>query len=262
MFLILFCLALAIQVLFSLRQQLRYFKTRPSRIYGMPPRLFGLVQLPALTEWQFHLSGIVFALSLILAALGLWPRVFIFVALLCYFPYFNSIMSLAYIQRKTNLLPFVLLVLLVTPSSSMALAQPAPVWPIALIKIALAQMYFSAGLQKLRLAGFKWCDGRSLQAYLVEHYLWGDMGRAWALAQRPRLCVALSCLLLLFELTFWIVLVVPVLNLPYAVAGLVFHLGAALTMRINYLKYLGPVYMVFVTGIAFDLLERFHFTVR
>jgi hypothetical protein len=252
-FLILFCVALASQFFLGFATQLRYFKTRPAKVYGPPPRLLGRFTLPSLTDRQFVSLGVVFVLSLCCAALNFVPRLFLVLALLCYFLYFNPIMSLAYIQRKTNLVPIVLLALLFAPGIGESLKQPEPEWPLLLIKLAVAQMYFSAGIQKLRSNGLRWANGRSLRAYLLEHYLWGDSRSALVLARRPSLCMALSSLLLLFELTFWVILVRPQLTLAYIAAGVTFHLGTALTMRINYLKYLSPVYIVFLPEITFQL---------
>ena len=60
---------------------------------------------------------------------------------------------------------------------------------------------------------------------------------------------------LAFELTFAIVLMVPSLTPWYALAGVVFHAGTAVFLRIHYLKYLGPVYTVFVTEWGFRLMS-------
>ena len=253
LFLILFCVALAVQLLLGLRQQLRYFQTEPARIYGPPPRLLGVFALPSLTTVQFQILGMMFILSLLCAALNLAPRLSLLLALPCYFLYFNPIMSLAYVQRKTNLIPIVLLVLLFAPAIGGPLTQAGALWPLSLIKIAVVQMYFSAAAQKLRHTGLRWCNGESLRAYLIEHYLWGDTTHALKLARLPRVCAVLSSGILVFEMTFWLVLLWPQLTLPYVVGGIVFHLGTALTMRINYLKYLSPVYMVFIFDIASQL---------
>ena len=253
LFLILFCVVLSWQLLLAFAQQLRYFKTEPARIYGGSPRALGRRALPSLTAGQFTALGGILLVSLLAAALNFAPRIALLVALLCYFLYFHPILSLAYVQRKTNLLPVVLLVLLFAPGIGAPLKEATPLWPLWLIKLTVALLYFSAGVQKLRRCGLKWCDGRSLQAYLVQHYLWGDTKRALQLANQPPLCMLLSSVLLLFELTFWVVLVLPRLTVFYLVAGIVFHLGTSLVMRINYLKYLSPVYMVFVIDVAIQL---------
>lgn len=251
MFLILFCVTLAGQVLLNFRDQLAYFQTAPMRVYGEPLLVLGRYKLPTPSTRQFRGAGIGLILSLLCATVGWYPQLFLLLALSCYFVYFRPILSLAYVQRKTNLIPLVLVILLFSPAVAQPLNQAAPLWPLVLIKIALVQMYLSAGLQKLRHAGWQWCDGKSLQAYLFEHYLWGDTKAAWWLAQQPRLCQILSSGALLFELTFVLVLVFPALTIAYVLAGLLFHAGTGVTMRIHYLKYLSPVYLVFATELAF-----------
>jgi hypothetical protein len=255
MFLLLFCGALAAQIAIHFREQLRYVQTAPERIYGPPPRLLGWLRAPSLSPRQFALAGIILIVSLLGSAAGLAPRFFLALALVCHALYFTQIASLAYVQRKANLSLIVLLILLFAPALHQPLSQPAPAWPLLLVQLALAQMYFSAGWQKLRRAGGRWCGGRSLQAYLVEHYLWGDMNGALRLARSLRLCRILSALVLLFELTFILIVVFPAAVYVYALAGLAFHAGAAAAMRISYLKYLGPVYLVFATDPALRLWQ-------
>jgi hypothetical protein len=205
-----------------------------------------------LNSGQFILFGIILTASLVCAALSYSPRLFLAVALPSYFLYFNPIMSLAYVQRKTNLIPIVILVLLFAPGTGRPLTQETPVWPLWLIKIAVVQMYFSAAFQKLRHSGLRWCNGMSLRAYLMDHYLWGDSKLALELARLPAVCMALSSVILVFESTFFLILLWPQLTLIYVAVGIAFHVGILLAMRINYLKYLSPVYLVFL----FDVLRQ------
>jgi hypothetical protein len=160
-------------------------------------------------------------------------------------------MSLAYIQRKTNLLPITLLILAASPSINDSLDNPSTNWELTLVKIAIAQMYLSAGIQKLRFSGLSWCNGKSFQAALMQNYMWSDSIAAYNLAKKTALCAAFSTLTLLFELSFGLVIFFPQLSYVYIAIALFFHLGTLITMRINYIKYLSPVYMVFFTEIAF-----------
>ena len=98
-----------------------------------------------------------------------------------------------------------------------------------------------------------WFNGKYLQAYLLENYLWTDRTSALAVAGKPLLCVLMSTLTLVFELTFWVVIFFPKLIFLYVAIALLFHIGTLVTMRINYLKYLSPVYLVFFTDIAFHI---------
>lgn len=253
MFLILFCAALALQILINFRQQLRYFESQPTRIYKNPPLLLNRVKIPVLSKTGFISTGFILVFCLIFSTIGYYPRFFILLSLVCYFLYFNPIISLSYIQRKTNLIPIVLFILLFSPSIDAQLDQPTTGWSILLVKIVLAQIYFSAGMQKLRRTGLRWADGRSLQAYFIDHYLWGDTQSALKMANHPSLCRLLSISVLIFELTFWIIIFLPVLTYIYLPAAFLFHLGILFTMKINYLKYLSPTYLVFLTDFAFQI---------
>jgi hypothetical protein len=251
-----FCSALAILLLFNFNKQLRYFKSNPVKIYGKHQKILSIYQLPTLDQNQFIGFGLMFLLSLALISFGVFPRFFALLALLCYFPYFNSIQSLSYIQRKTNLLPFVLMILALSPSLSNDVTGPGTRWELILIKIGIVQIYLSAGIQKLRQSGRGWYNGKVLQAYLLENYLWSDKAYAYQLAKQPKLCSLLSTFTLIFELTFWVVIFFPSLSLVYVGIAFFFHLGILVTMGINYLKYLSPVYLIFFTDIAFWLKDK------
>ena len=257
MFLILFCVGLAATLIVNFRDQFLYFRTAPQRLYGRPPGLLGWLPAPSLSSGQFWIAGAVLIVSLLGVAAGVVPHLLLAIALVCHFVYFNPITSLAYVQRKANLAWVVLLILLVSPALDRPLREPAPQWPIVLAKIALAQMYLAAGVQKLRRTGWRWCSGGSLQAYLVEHYLWGDMTWAFRVARSAWLCRILSTGVLAFELTFILIVIVPGLTWWYVMAGVAFHAGTAAVMRIDYWKYVAPVYLVFVTAPALQLVNWF-----
>ncbi len=254
-FLTLFCSSLTVLLLVSLRQQWLFFNSRPAIIYSPPKPVLNRITLPQLNLFQFQLISIILIISLITAALGILPRLFILLALIFYFPYFGHIMHLEDVRRKTNLIPVILLILLVSPSIDASWLQPVPQWPLLLVKIALIQMYVSAAFQKLQRTGIRWANGRCLQAYLVEQYLWGDTENALRLAKKPLLCALASAMVLLFQLTIWMILFWPEMTIYYVLAGLIFHLGTAISMHINYIKYLTPVYMVFATDCAAQLFE-------
>ena len=251
MFAKLFCGLLAIIVLLNFKDQLAFFRSKPENIYGKPIKLLGQFSMPRVTESQFVVLGVTFIASLLMIVFGLYPKLFIVVALCSYFFYFNPIASLSYIQRKTNLIPLVLLVLLVSPNTGKPLNVPATQWELVLIKLCLAQVYFSAAVQKIKQAGWKWSDGNSLQSSLMNNYLWSDSTPALLLAKNKKLCVFISTVTLFFELTFVVAIFIPVLTAFYVLLALSFHLVILITMRINYLKYLIPIYTVFITDLLF-----------
>lgn len=235
LFLTLYCGGISLQTALHYREQLLFFRTRPERIYGPAPLLLGVVPLPAVNESLFASAGIGFIATLAAAACGVAPRLMLPLALICFLIYFVPILPLGYIQRKVNLIPIVLTVLIVAPGRT-----------IRLVGIAVAMVYLSGGLEKLRHGGLCWMDGRSLQAYLIEHYLYTQRPQALWLARRPGLCQALSALVLVWELSFWLVIWFPALGWIYVPAGLAFHIGTSIAMRIHYWIYFCPVYFVFL----------------
>jgi hypothetical protein len=253
LFMMLYCTALGIQMLLNFRAQLRFFATQPSDVRAT--RILGKVPLPKLSVQAFTVVGLCLCVSLFLASSGFQPRFFLSLSLIGYFLYFGQIRNLAYIRRKTNILPFVLLILVVSPALSDALNHATPIWPIFLIKGVTASVYFSSGYQKLRNTGWRWANGKPLQVYLLDHYLWGDMKVALILAERLWLCRLLSIITLSFELTFWMILLFPGLTYLYVVVGIGFHIMTELAMRIQYLKYFGLVYLVFTTDSFFWLFK-------
>lgn len=252
----LFCGLLAIIVSLNFKDQLAFFRSRPEHIYGKPIKLLNTYQIPSPTENQFIALGFVIIISLLMVTFGLYPKLFIIATFVSYFFYFNPISSLSYIQRKTNIIPLVLLVLLVSPHTGQPLDVPATEWELVLVKIALAQVYLSAAIQKLKKAGLKWADGTALQSSLMNNYLWSDSKAAFLLAQNKSLCAVFSTVTLIFELTFVLIVFIPWLSVIYALAALLFHFVILITMRINYLKYIIPVYAVFITDVLFFITQQ------
>jgi hypothetical protein len=226
---------IALQTLIHYPEQLRFFRSEPSRVYGAPPRLLGFIELPFRNELLFKGAGVVFVLALVAAACGVEARFSLVAALAGYFLYFLPILPFGYIQRKTNLIPIVLAALIVSPERA-----------LEVVPLALSMVYLSAGFEKLRTAGIRWADGQSLRAYLLEHYLYSERPQALWLARRPGLCRWMSTCVLIWELSFWLILLVPALTWIYVLFGLGFHVSASITFRIHFWIYFCPAYLAFL----------------
>ncbi len=242
-----------LQLALNFRDQWRFFQSEPARVYGPPPRLLGRWRMPELTSPQFVLCGLGLLVALLAALAGWQPRVCLLLATALHLLYFSQLTALSYVQRKPSLLALVLLILAAAPGLDAPLDQPMPEWPVLLVKLALAQMYFSAGLQKLRRAGWTWAAGETLQSHLAQHHLWADSPAAWSLAGHLAWCRVASGLVLAWELTFGLILIWPALTPLYVAGALAFHTGTAVLMRIEFWRYLSPVYMVFLTDAALQL---------
>ena len=242
----LFSLLLIIIILLNFQNQIRYLKTKPIKVYGEHQKLLNLFAIPSPNPTLYIIFGAIFIISLTAIFLGVHPSIFSFICLVLYFPIFNSVQSLDYIQRKTNLLPFVFLIFIFSSGIHLKYNSMSGVWEIILIKILIAQIYFSAGINKLKKGGTEWINGANLQAYFFENYLWNNRQITYEVAQRKNLCSAISLAVLFFELSFIIIVFLPNLTYIYLIFGLIFHCSTFVLMRINYLKYLSPVYLIFI----------------
>jgi hypothetical protein len=232
----LYCGAIALQTCLHFREQLLFLRSDPQRLYGPPPLLLGYFRLPQPGERAFLLSGGLYIAFLAAASARFMPRMSLALALVCSLLYLPPILPLGYLGRKGNLIPIVLTALIAWPSHALLLVQAA-----------IAMVYFSAGIEKLLATGPGWADGKTFLAYLIRHHLFtGNRGALW-LIERPRLCMCFSIFALAWELTFWVVMIYPPAAWFYVTAGIFFHAGTSLLMRIHYWIYFGPVYFVFIT---------------
>jgi hypothetical protein len=118
-------------------------------------------------------------------------------------------------------------------------------WPLILIRHMLALIYLDAALHKLNRAGLDWMNGHTLQFYLVQDAVprGSDIG-VW-LAQQHTLAWLLSWVTILFEVTFFVVLVFPRLACVYIPVGIALHIGMCVTKVACFYQFLA-LYTVFV----------------
>ena len=118
-------------------------------------------------------------------------------------------------------------------------------WPLLLIQWTFALVYFSAALSKLKGGGIDWANGYTLQYYLLQDGVrWGSALGVWLSGQHTLVWLA-SWMSLIFEGTFFLVVLVPVLAWIYIPAGIAFHTGVYATMRAPFFHYF-PLYLVFI----------------
>ncbi|HVU32720.1 MAG TPA: hypothetical protein VHE61_04750, partial [Opitutaceae bacterium] len=99
---------------------------------------------------------------------------------------------------------------------------------------------------KVKDSGWQWTSRNTLRIALLRYCLRDGNRAAWWFVRRGRLCGMTAVLVLVFELTFWLVIPFPTLAWLYLPAGLIFHLGTAVLMRIHYWIYVVPAYFIFV----------------
>jgi predicted DCC family thiol-disulfide oxidoreductase YuxK len=122
-------------------------------------------------------------------------------------------------------------------------------WPLLLVQWLFALIYLSAAISKVGSSGLEWVNGYTLQYYLLQDGLrWESHVGVW-LGQHHTLVWLLSWLTILFEGTFFSVLIFPPLAWIYIPLGVAFHTGIYVTMRAPFFYYL-PLYVVFIPWVS------------
>jgi hypothetical protein len=101
-------------------------------------------------------------------------------------------------------------------------------WPLLLVQNLFGLVYLDAALRKLYAGGLDWLNG-----YTLQYYLYSDASRRGSafglwLAQQHTLACVLSWISILWEGTFFLVLIFPRLVWLYLPLGIALHVGMAL----------------------------------
>jgi len=211
--------------------------------------------IPRLSARQFHLVAASFVICLVLASLHCVQTAALSVATGLYFLYFGQIRGLSYIHRKTNLIPQVLIVLALRPLVDQLSGISAPYWSLEVVEALVVEIYLVSAFCKLRTSGFAWTRPAQMRGILLFHHLCYELPLSAALAGNAAVCGFLGLGGLLFELTFWTVLVLPGAAVPYALAGLGLHLCTLVLMRIDYITYHATIFVVFFIPSIIRLLS-------
>lgn len=264
-----FCLMLIFQLLYDFEPSLYRMKYSPN---FNPIPLFELFGLNRMSPQHFLYANTTLILCL-LATLTPWlTRLSHFLALVFTFIVFGQLLSLDkapdtnYVFHSRNVVAFFLLIFTFSPQKVLRpLWKPkntsaqTSIWPLNICLFTLAISYFGASYCRFVEYGLLWLNGFTLQKYLLEHYLLLDISQALWLAQRYSLCLALSLALTFFETTFIFAIFNKKLRIPYALAGIVFHLCVYYFMHINFFKYHLLSYLIFIEWHWVEkLLRKFH----
>lgn len=118
-------------------------------------------------------------------------------------------------------------------------------WPLKLLQWFFALMYISAVASKLSAAGLDWANGFTLQYYLARDGLrWGSE-LAVLMSRHHDLIMIGQIGVLLFQATFSLAVLFPVLRWVYVPAGLTMHLMIYLTLRAPFFQWIA-LYAVFI----------------
>jgi hypothetical protein len=103
-------------------------------------------------------------------------------------------------------------------------------WPLLLSGWLLALKYLDSALSKLK-HGLDWMNGYNLQYKLANTGVILDHDPAVWLSQQYALVWLMSWMTVLFEATFFLVLIFPTLALLYIPIGISFHIGLCVFMK-------------------------------
>lgn len=102
-------------------------------------------------------------------------------------------------------------------------------WPLKLAHVLLALTYFSTGISKLLSGGLAWMNGYTLQFYTFRDGISTNRPLGIWLGQQHTLCVWLSVFTILFELFFFVSLILPRTAPFFFIGAIFFHIGLFLT---------------------------------
>jgi hypothetical protein len=152
------------------------------------------------------------------------------------------------------------------PPDRQSRESPFARWPLLLVQWTFALIYLSAAFHKLSASGLDWMNGWTLQYYMLQDALrWGsnvsgvgspyglEPGAGVWIGQYHTIATLASWGSILFESTFWIVLVIPQLTPVYLLVGAAFHVGIYYIQRAPFLSFVW-LYAVFVPWK--DLFDR------
>jgi hypothetical protein len=119
------------------------------------------------------------------------------------------------------------------------------VWPLKLTQVLLCFAYVSTGLAKLIFGGLAWMNGYTLQQIIFSSAIARDIPLGVWLAQQHSLCMFLSIGVVLFEVFFFVSLLVPKTVPYFLVGGVLMHLGIYFAEGSDFFQYI-VLYVVFM----------------
>jgi len=123
--------------------------------------------------------------------------------------------------------------------------SPFAYWPLFMLQVFFSLMYLSAVIDKLSTSGLGWVNGYTLQFYMIQDGLrWGSEAAVW-LSQFHVFLFLAQGIVIVFQGTFWLVLIYPKAKWIYVPFGLFFHLFILFTLEANFNTWIA-LYSVFI----------------
>jgi hypothetical protein len=113
------------------------------------------------------------------------------------------------------------------------------IWPLKLMHVLLGLTYLSTGMAKVLHSGLRWMNGYTLQGHTLTDALSRGYPFGIWLAQQHTLAVLLSIFTIVFELFFWVSLVVPRRWVPaFLLVALMFQVGLFATGGYDFFQHM------------------------
>jgi uncharacterized membrane protein YphA (DoxX/SURF4 family) len=176
----------------------------------------------------------------VLALIGLFTRLSLFLLALGVWFFVSHGYSYADVHHPQALFAIFLMLLPFSPAGDRlsvdalrrrsrgapaAEATDMAMWPLRLLHVLLALTYFSTGVTKLISGGLAWMNGYTLQRYLFSDAISGNIPLGIWMSQQYTLCVILSVLTILFEVFYFVSILVPRVAPLVFISAIFFHLG-------------------------------------
>lgn len=130
-------------------------------------------------------------------------------------------------------------------------------WSLTLVQWMFAIIYFDAAMSKLEQSGLDWMNGYTLRYYLLQDGLRNNLDFGVWLSQQNNLVWLSSWMAILFEATFFCVLIFRKLAWIYLPLGTAFHTGIYLAQKAPFFQFI-TLYVVFIPWTsAVKILSRF-----
>ena len=126
---------------------------------------------------------------------------------------------------------------LVDSTAASSTHSPYAYWPILLLQVFFALMYFSAVVWKHE-SGLGWANGFTLQAYLVQDGIRHDSSIALWLSQFHYFIYFVQLIVVTFQATFFLIIFFPKLRWIYIPLGLVLHIAILLTLTAPFYQWI------------------------
>ena len=125
---------------------------------------------------------------------------------------------------------------------------PMARWPLLLIQWTLALAYFSAGMSKLIYGGLDWFRPSTLTFYLTQDAVRQDAPFGLMLTGFPEFLTAIAVGTVVFELLFFLAVIVPRTAWLFVLMGCGMHVGILLTMGAPFLTW-SLLYVAFLPSL-------------